>query len=47
MYSKTAEQEDNKVVERWQKDAEGTIGIIFVRPNVIFRLVVPTGLFVE
>ena len=31
MYSKIAEEEDNKVVERWQKDAEGII--IFVRPN--------------
>jgi hypothetical protein len=32
MYSKIAEEEDNKMVERWQKDAEGMI--IFVRPPV-------------
>jgi len=30
MYSNIAEEEDNKMVERWQKDAEGII--IFVRP---------------
>jgi len=34
MYSKIAEEEDNKMAERWQRDAEGII--IFVRPNVCF-----------
>jgi hypothetical protein len=29
MYSKLAEEDDNKMAERWQKDAEGII--IFVR----------------
>jgi hypothetical protein len=29
MYSNISDEEDNKVAERWQKDAEGTI--IFVR----------------
>ena len=32
MYSKVAEEEDNKVVARWQKDAEGIL--IFVGPFV-------------
>jgi hypothetical protein len=41
MYSKIAEEEDDKMVERWQKDAEGII--IFVRsefllPNVKYML---------
>ena len=39
-YSKIAEKEDNKIVERWQKDAEGII--IFVRPSIFFQLVVRT-----
>jgi hypothetical protein len=30
MYSKAAEEEDNKMVERWQKDADGIL--IFVTP---------------
>ena len=30
IYSKAAEDEDNKVVERWQKDADGIL--IFVSP---------------
>jgi len=30
VYSKIAEEEDNKMVERWQKDTEGLI--FFVRP---------------
>ena len=34
MYSKIAEEEDDKMVERWQKDAEGII--IFVRPELPF-----------
>ena len=37
MYSKIAEEEDNKMIERWQKDSEGII--IFVR-NICFRVVV-------
>ena len=32
MYSKLAEEEDNKMVDRWQKEAEGIL--IFVSPNV-------------
>ena len=32
MYSKAAEDEDNKLVERWQKDADGIL--IFVSPHV-------------
>lgn len=40
MYSKIAEEEDNKMVERWQKDAEGII--IFVCPNVFLHVVVGT-----
>jgi len=35
MYSKIAEEEDDKMVERWQKDAEGII--IFVRPDFCFQ----------
>jgi len=31
MYSKVADDEDNKMVERWQKDADGIL--IFVRPH--------------
>ena len=29
MYTKTSEEEDNKMVETWQKDADGIV--IFVR----------------
>jgi hypothetical protein len=36
MYSKAAEDEDNKMVERWQKDAEGIL--FFVSPRVGIRL---------
>jgi hypothetical protein len=32
IYSKAAEEEDNKMVERWQKDADGIL--IFVSPWV-------------
>ena len=32
IYSKAADEEDNKMVERWQKDADGIL--IFVRPCV-------------
>ena len=35
MYSKIAEEEDDKMVERWQKDAEGII--IFVRSDSYFQ----------
>jgi hypothetical protein len=35
MYSKIAEEEDDKMVERWQKDAEGII--IFVRSVFCFQ----------
>ena len=39
MYSNIAEKEDNKAVERWQKDADGIL--IFVRPRVIIRILKP------
>ena len=32
MYSKAAEEEDNRMVERWQKDADGIL--IFVSPRI-------------
>ena len=34
MYSKIAEQDDNTMAERWQKDADGIL--IFVSPRVRF-----------
>ena len=37
MYSKAAEEEDNKMVERWQKDADGIL--IFVSPCVRIHFV--------
>ena len=37
MYTKTAEEEDNKMVERWQKDADGIL--IFVSPSVGIRTI--------
>jgi hypothetical protein len=36
MYSKTAEEEDNKMADRWQKDADGIL--IFVSPRVGIRI---------
>jgi hypothetical protein len=36
IYSKAAEEEDNKMVERWQKDADGIF--FFVSPRVGIRL---------
>ena len=36
IYSKAAEDEDTKMVERWQKDADGIL--IFVSPRVGMRL---------
>ena len=36
IYSKAAEEEDNKMVEQWQKNAEGIL--IFVSPRVPMRL---------
>ena len=36
IYSKAAEDEDNKMVERWQKDADGIL--FFVSPHVGIRL---------
>ena len=35
MYSKAAEEEDNKMAESWQKDADGIL--IFVSPHVCIR----------
>jgi hypothetical protein len=32
IYSKAADDEDNKMVERWQKDADGIL--IFVSPRI-------------
>ena len=37
IYSKVAEEEDNKVVDRWQKDADGIL--IFVSPCVRIHIV--------
>jgi hypothetical protein len=34
MYSKVAEQDDNTMAERWQKDADGIL--IYVSPQVEF-----------
>jgi hypothetical protein len=31
MYSKAAEEEDNKMAERWQKDAEGVLIFVSLR----------------
>ena len=36
VYSKAAEDEDNKMVERWQKDADGIL--FFVSPQDGIRL---------
>ena len=36
IYSNTAEKEDNKMAERWQRDAQGIL--IFVSPHVAFRI---------
>jgi hypothetical protein len=36
MYSKAADEEDNKMAERWQKDADGIL--FFVNPRVGIRL---------
>jgi hypothetical protein len=36
IYSKASEEEDNKMVERWQKDADGIL--IFVSPRIGIRL---------
>ena len=38
MYSKIAEEEDDRMVERWQKDAEGII--IFVCSGLFIQIVV-------
>ena len=38
MYSKVAEEKDNKMVERWQKDAEGIL--IFVSPRTRFHAII-------
>jgi hypothetical protein len=37
IYSKAAEEEDNKMVERWQKDADGIL--IFVSSSVRIHIV--------
>jgi hypothetical protein len=41
MYTKAAQDEDNKMVERWQKDADGII--IFVSPCPAIHIVLPTN----
>ena len=38
IYSRHAEEEDSKMVERWQKDAHGIL--IFVHPKITFHSVV-------
>jgi len=35
MYSEMAQEEDNKMTERWQKDADGIL--IFVSPRVVIH----------
>jgi hypothetical protein len=35
IYSKAAEDEDNKMVDRWQKDADGIL--FFVSPCIAIR----------
>ena len=37
MYTKVAEEEDNKMVESWQKDADGIL--IFVSPCIVIHIV--------
>ena len=37
MYTKTSEEEDNKMVETWQKDADGIV--IFVRSCIGIHIV--------
>ena len=34
IYSKAAEGEDNKMVERWQKDADGILIFVSLRVNI-------------
>jgi hypothetical protein len=36
MYNKMTEEEDNKMTDRWQKDADGIL--IFVSPNTSFHI---------
>jgi hypothetical protein len=38
MYSKMAEEEDNKMADHWQKDADGIL--IFVSPHAWFRVII-------
>ena len=35
MYSEIAQQQDNKMAERWQKDADGIL--IFVSPRIVIH----------
>ena len=49
MYSKAAEEEDNKMAESWQKDADGML--IFVSPRIGIQISLcimqnPTGRFI-
>ena len=39
IYSKAADEEDNKMVERWQKDADGIL--IFVSPHISIYISFP------
>jgi hypothetical protein len=41
MYSNAAEEEDNKMVKRWQKDADGIL--IFVSPCVRIHMILCTN----
>jgi hypothetical protein len=36
MYCKVAEEEDNKMIERYQKEADGIL--IFVSPDISFHV---------
>jgi hypothetical protein len=40
IYSKAAEEEDNRVVERWQKDADGILNFVSSLDDIIIRLYV-------
>jgi len=40
IYSKAAEEEDNRVVERWQKDADGILIFVSSLDDIITRLYV-------
>jgi hypothetical protein len=44
IYSKAAEEEDNKMVERWQKDADGILIFVSTLVNIIILFCEQTGI---